>query len=91
MKPTKNQIWIAGAIILCLLVLSRLGRESTPYPGGSGYMLPYEQDGYDPVWYGEPGPTGPHQSPISGWDTTGVEVLNNPDATDWRDMVIFSD
>ena len=59
----------------------------TPVPIDQGYMSPYGQGGYDPAWYGDYGPTG--QSATGGYDTTGVEVFNNPDATDWQDMVFI--
>jgi hypothetical protein len=42
--------------------------------------------------YGESGTPGrPDDSASSGYGMTGVEVFDNPDATDWRDRVFFAE
>jgi hypothetical protein len=86
-------------VILGVYLLSNLfGGSSAPMYIDSGYV-PYAQEGYygpggdDPAWYGEYGTPGyrPGDSASSGYGMTGVEVFDNPDATDWQDRVFIAE
>ena len=91
MQISKRQAWTVAGILFALYLISNWFAGTSPAPGYYGEGYPYGS-GYDPAWYGDPGAMGMgHQSPNSGYGMTGVEVINNPDATDWRDMIFIAD